>query len=149
MMIAHHGQKYGDLPYWTHPYDVAVFGQTFFGEKFGEIAIIVALLHDVIEDTDNNRRSLSRLGYSNDILDAVELVTKVEGLSYSQNIQRIIDSGNETAMMVKFADNYINFTGDKSGWAEWRIKKSQTKYFKSMESLAKNLGVTIPDEVKL
>lgn len=148
IMSAHHGQWYGNLPYWTHPFDVAAFGQEFFGDDFDEDATIAALLHDVIEDTEHTRESLSSLGYSDIVLDAVELVTKVEGLSYFENIQRIIDSDNRSSMMVKFADNYKNFTGDKSDWDPKRREKSNAKYLKSMEMLARALGVDLPEDVK-
>ena len=148
IMSAHHGQLYGNLPYWTHPFDVAALGQEFFGEAFDEDTTIAALLHDVIEDTKYTRESLSELGYSDAVLDPVELVTKVEGFSYFENIQRIIDSENRSAMMVKFADNYKNYTGDKSDWDPKRREKSNAKYLKSMEMLAEALNVELPQDVK-
>lgn len=70
----------------------------------------------------------------------VELVTKDSALSYFENIQRIIDSENRRAMMVKFADNYKNYTGDKSDWDPKRREKSNAKYLKSMTLLAEAFG---------
>jgi len=147
IMSAHLGQWYGNEPYWTHPFDVATFGKEFFGQEFDEDATIAALMHDIIEDTKHTRETLSDLGYSDIILDAVELVTKVKGLAYFENIQRIIDSGNRTAMMVKFADNYKNYTGDKSDWEPARREKSNAKYLKSMKMLAKELDVEMSDVI--
>jgi len=48
-------------------------------------------------------------------------------------------------MMVKFADNFINYTGDKSGWDPQKAAKSQAKYMKSMQDLGKVLGVKPED----
>jgi len=60
-------------------------------------------------------------------------------MSYADNIQRIISSGNKRAMMVKYADNYMNFTGDKSTWDPEKKAASQEKYKKSITTIAKNL----------
>jgi guanosine-3',5'-bis(diphosphate) 3'-pyrophosphohydrolase len=147
IMAAHSGQEYGNDPYWTHPLGVAAFGQEFFGEEFDEDAALAALMHDVIEDTNHTRKTLSYLGYSDTVLDCVELVTKDGMLSYFENIQRIIDSGNRRAMMVKFADNYKNFTGDKSDWETKKREKAQAKYMKSMLMLAEALEIELPTDI--
>lgn len=138
---AHMGQKYGSEPYWTHPKAVADLGKKVFGSKFTEIAYIAALLHDVVEDTNHGINELKNLGYSDEILSAVELLTKDNSLSYEANIKRIISSGNRIAMMVKYCDNNMNYHGDKSTWDEKRRIKSQTKYAKSLNTLGKKLGV--------
>lgn len=147
IMSAHRGQWYGNQPYWTHPFDVAAFGQELFGEEFDEDSTLAALLHDVIEDTDHTRKTLSDIGYTDIVLDCVELVTKDSTLSYLENIQKIIDSGNRRAMMVKFADNYKNFTGDKSDWEPKRREKAQKKYMKSMLMLAEALKIELPADI--
>jgi GTP diphosphokinase / guanosine-3',5'-bis(diphosphate) 3'-diphosphatase len=138
---AHEGQKYGSSPYWTHPKAVADAGKKFFGSKFDEKAYMAALLHDVIEDTPYKEAELKKLGFDDEILDAVKLLTKDKSMSYADNIQRIISSGNRRAMMVKYADNYMNFTGDKSGWDPEKKAASQAKYKKSINTIAGKLGV--------
>lgn len=148
IMKAHSGQKYGSMPYWTHPHKVAEFGQNFFGfDTFDETATLAALLHDVLEDTDHTRKTLFDFGYSDEVLDIVELVTKDSILSYFENIQEIIDSENRHAMMVKFADNYMNYKGDKSDWEPSRRQKSNAKYLKSMTMLADALDIGMPADV--
>lgn len=142
---AHAGQKYGSSPYWTHPLAVAEKGKELFGSKFTTSAYITALLHDTLEDTDLTVAELQRLGYSAQVLDSVELVTKDRSLNYEGNIRRIIQSGNRLAMMVKFADNFINYTGDMSGWDPKKAAKSQAKYLKSMQDLGRVLGVSPKD----
>ena len=144
---AHAGQRYGSDPYWTHPLAVAEKGKELFTSKFTETAYIAALLHDVVEDTNVTPSDLQRIGYNAQVIDTVELVTKDESLSYEDNIRRIIQSGNKLAMMVKFADNFINYTGDKSGWGQKRVEKSQAKYMKSMQELGKALGIRPEDHL--
>lgn len=138
---AHAGQTYGSKPYWTHPLEVAKTGKKLFGSKFTDSAYKAALLHDVIEDTPYDRSQLEQLGYSKEILDTVDLVTKVKGITYEENINRIVQSGNKLAMMVKLADNIVNYNGDKSSWPEEKRLKSQEKYRKSIEALSKKLGI--------
>lgn len=138
---AHRGQKYGSLPYWRHPLEVANVGKKVFGGKFTEDCYITALLHDVIEDTKYTLNDLLKMGYSRQILDSVDLLTKIKTLSYEDNIKRIMNSGNRIAMMVKYSDNLVNFTGDKSSWPKEKRIKSNTKYAWSLNTLGNRLGV--------
>lgn len=132
---------YGDKPYWTHPKSVATTGKKFFGNKFSPDAIKVALLHDVVEDTPYKLQQLSKMGYSPEVIQAVQLLTKNKELSYEDNIKAIINSGNRLAMMVKYADNYQNFSGDKSSWAPDKAANSQKKYLASLNMLGAKLGI--------
>ncbi len=138
---AHGDQLYGKLPYWTHPRAVALTGKKIFGSKFNSNAVKVAFLHDVVEDTHIGLDELSKLGFEPIVIQAVGLLTKDKTLGYSQNIERIIASGNPLAMMVKYADNYENFTGDKSSWDPKRAASSQKKYSMSLNMLGDKLGV--------
>lgn len=131
---AHYGQVYGDMPYYLHPIDVAERIETPSFEEY-----MAALLHDVIEDTscseDYLREMLEHLDTGDRIVDIVLLVTKDNTLSYEQNIQRIVDSGNVKAMRVKRADNWINFGGDKSHMSHERRNKLMTRYKNSIITL--------------
>ena len=138
---AHQGQQYGEKPYITHPRSVAATGKKFFGAAFTPDAIKVALLHDVVEDTPYKLKQLAKMGYSPEVVQAVELLTKNKALSYADNIKAIIASGNKLAMMVKYADNYQNFTGDKSSWDPARAAHSQKKYLASLDMLGDKLGI--------
>ena len=66
---AHRGQldKTG-VPYIFHPFHVAE-------TMTNEAAVITALLHDVIEDTDLTLDDLAREGFDEDILTALSLLT--------------------------------------------------------------------------
>lgn len=138
---AHGDQLYGKLPYWTHPRSVALTGRKMFGGKFNSEAVKVAFLHDVVEDTHIGLDELRKLDFSPQVIEAVGLLTKDKSLGYSQNIERIINSGNPLAMMVKYADNYENFTGDKSDWDPKRAASSQKKYLASLNMLGDHLGI--------
>ncbi len=138
---AHGDQLYGKLPYWTHPRAVALTGRKIFGKKFNSDAVKTAFLHDVVEDTNTSLDDLHKLDFTDQVIEAVGLLTKDKSLSYEQNIKKIIASGNPLAMMVKYADNYENFTGNKSSWDPAKADASQKKYLASLNMLGDVLGV--------
>ena len=135
------GQKYGSAPYSSHPKAVANIGKKFFGTQFTPEAVKVALLHDVLEDTPYTPPQLAKKGFSKDVIQAVQLLTKNKNLSYADNIKNIIDSGNKLAMMVKYSDNYMNFNGDKSHWDSEKANHSNKKYLASLNMLGDVLGI--------
>ena len=65
-----------------------------------------ALLHDVIEDCDVSAGDLRRAGFSERTIAIVEAVTKRadDGLTYIERIERLVASGDISAMRVKIAD---------------------------------------------
>ena len=65
---------------------------------------IVAVLHDVVEDSDGNVTfdDLVREGFSQEVIDGVRAVTKVEGESYEAFIARA--ALNPVGRAVKLAD---------------------------------------------
>ena len=98
-MKAHLGQKdrVGE-PYILHPLRVMFR----LGWDAPEAARIAAVLHDVVEDTAIQLRDLRRLGYSEEVLAAVELLSRRPDDSYEQFIERVLP--NSTARKVKRAD---------------------------------------------
>lgn len=105
--VKHSGQvdKSGD-DYIFHPVMVALECETV-------DAKIVALLHDVLEDTDTTVEELSTLGFSQKIIDALMLLTHDEALSYEEYVKKIKASGNKTAIEVKLADLTMNMDTDR------------------------------------
>jgi (p)ppGpp synthase/HD superfamily hydrolase len=93
---AHRGQldKSGQ-PYILHPLRVMFRCQT-------DAQRIVAVLHDVVEDTGCTFDDLRQLGYSEDILAALDCVTKREGESYDAFVERA--AANPIARAAKIAD---------------------------------------------
>lgn len=139
---AHAGQKYGNMPYFFHPIEVAEMAQAIVMHSNHRLAdllqldniVTAALLHDVIEDTKYTAVDL-RERFTLESIDMVVLLTKDDSLDYRANIQRIIDSGNRGAMIVKLADNRVNRGGDKSAMDSARAEKLNARYDMSIAML--------------
>lgn len=116
------------LPYIFHPYHLA--------EQMGddEYAICVALLHDVVEDTDMTFDDLKREGFPKEIITALKCLTHKKGVPYLGTYIEGIKA-NPLARKVKLADLQHNSdptrllpTEDKYElhWREERMKKYAT-----------------------
>ena len=93
---AHDGQvDKGGKPYILHPLRVMMNCES-------EAAKICAVLHDVIEDTIITLEDLTSHGFAQEIIDALDCLTKRKGESYDDFISRILP--NELACHVKLAD---------------------------------------------
>jgi len=66
----------------------------------------VALLHDVLEDSEHTPESLLQAGIPSNIIDAVQCLTKHDDEDYEQFIQRVLT--NDLAVKVKMADIHDN-----------------------------------------
>ena len=82
-------------PYICHPFRVMEAGQTM-EEK------IVGVLHDLIEDTTVTLTDLSTEGFSEEIIDAVHALSKLENEDYDHYIGRV--KKNDLAVRVKLND---------------------------------------------
>lgn len=97
---AHSGQTTRDgKPYYLHPLSVAEIVDPL-GLK--PIHRMVALLHDVIEDTEWTAFHLTENGVPMVVVDAVVAISKVDGESYDRYIERVLD--NYYSAGVKIAD---------------------------------------------
>ena len=67
-----------------------------------EITTIVALLHDVIEDSDYTITDIKQMGFSNEVIKALQLLTHDKDVDYYRYIESI--KTNEVAKEVKIAD---------------------------------------------
>jgi len=93
---AHSGQvDKGGNTYILHPLHVMM-------KCDSEDAKICAVLHDTIEDTIITLDDLKEQGFSDEIVTALECLTKREGESYDDFISRILN--NDIACRVKLAD---------------------------------------------
>ncbi len=63
---------------------------------------IVALLHDVVEDTDWTFKDLVAEGFSDNVIEALRLLTHSDGSPYEDYVQRL--ASNPLAKAVKEAD---------------------------------------------
>jgi len=139
MVIAHRQQMYGSRPYFTHPLEVAEIVATA-PWTATEDEIIAALLHDVIEDTDNTEVDISDF-FGDNVARIVGLLTKDPDLTYEDNIMRIVRGGRIEAVRVKWADNVANMSGDKSHMSSARRERLNEQYAKSFTTLSAVLGV--------
>src|SRR5919205_4530801 len=93
---AHRGQKdKAGAPYLLHPLRLMLRMDT-------EAAMMAAVLHDVVEDTEWTLERLREAGFSEEVLDAVDCLTHREGESYQQFMERV--RMNPIARQVKIAD---------------------------------------------
>jgi (p)ppGpp synthase/HD superfamily hydrolase len=93
---AHEGQVGKDgLPYICHPLHVAE-------QMDDETSTCVALLHDVVEDTDMTLDDLRSRGMPDEVCEAVRLLTHERYQPYADYVRAV--AGNETARKVKLAD---------------------------------------------
>lgn len=102
IQFAHAGQKdKAGTDYFLHP--AAVWRRL--PANAPEYAQHAALLHDIVEDTGYTLDYLRLLGYSEETLAIVDLLTKrPDEEHYMASIRRIIGSGNEWAIRIKHAD---------------------------------------------
>lgn len=97
---AHAGQTdKGGQPYVLHPLRVMLRVAT-------ESERIAAVLHDVVEDSDVSLEALSAQGFSDDVVCAVEALTKRPGETRLEAAHRA--AANAIARVVKLADNAEN-----------------------------------------
>jgi (p)ppGpp synthase/HD superfamily hydrolase len=78
-----------------------------------EAAMIVAVLHDVVEDSDWTLEQLRSEGFSEEVLQAVDCVTHREGESYDEFVERV--RANAIACNVKIADLEDNMNVKRIG----------------------------------
>ena len=96
---AHHGQvdKSG-VPYIYHPVHLAEQMET-------EEECVVALLHDVVEDTSITFKDLEK-EFSHTVIEALKLLTHDKSVDYMEYVRKI--KNNPIARKVKLADLHHN-----------------------------------------
>ncbi len=83
------------MPYVFHPFHVAE-------QMPDEETTVTALLHDVIEDTHYTLQDLRDMGFAEEVLDALALMTHDKSVPYLDYVAKI--RGNRIARTVKLAD---------------------------------------------
>jgi (p)ppGpp synthase/HD superfamily hydrolase len=94
----------------------------------GERAQVVALLHDVLEDTPVTAGHLQDLGFSQEVLIAVTCLTRVPGVSYVDYLVGILNHPDPVVRMVKLADLEANLEDVDNVPDETRRKAMRTKF---------------------
>ena len=123
---AHHGQQdKSGVPYVFHPLHLAE-------QMEDEICCCVALLHDVVEDTDIPLGQLAK-DFPAQVVEAVRLLTHDPDTDYFDYVRAI--KGNPIAMKVKLADLAHNM--DASRFAGVQVPKERIGYFRDKYTKAR------------
>ena len=129
-----------DQPYWIHPFTVAMRGFTGYGDVKSISYAIVGLLHDIPEDTGMAVEALAQLiELTDEEIAAIKLLTRQNGMSYTEYIDSIMESENEIAINVKIEDLLHNMNLDRFTEADIAItnwdKNRFDKYKKAFDKL--------------
>jgi len=124
---AHHGQvDQGGIPYIFHPFHLAE-------QMEDEYTTCVALLHDVVEDTEVTLEELATI-FPKEVIEAVNIMTHRKGEPYLAYVARIKE--NPIAKAVKLAD--LRHNSDESrleNASEETLAYFREKYKKAFEIL--------------
>ena len=114
------------MPYVFHPFHLAE-------QMDDEISTVCALLHDVIEDTDITVEMLDQMGFPQEVLTVLELLTHDEAVPYMDYVKNI--SLNPIAKKVKIADLLHNSDVSRLDFVdEYAVKRNQ-KYQEALRIL--------------
>ena len=114
------------LPYVFHPFHLAE-------QMPDELTAAAALLHDVVEDTPYTLDDLRSQGFPETVIDALELLTHREGVSYFDYVAAI--KSNPIARQVKMADLRHNSDLTRLDVVDSKALARVEKYKKALEIL--------------
>ena len=118
----HKGQKYGGHDYYEYHITGVVNTLELVAKEVTEDMIIVALLHDVLEDTSCTLETIYNI-FGDNVTTAVSILTKSERLSQADYIERIVRC--KTPRIVKYADSLFNHQECVKGGNMKRAEKYQ------------------------
>lgn len=114
------------LPYVFHPFHLAE-------QMKDENTTIVALLHDVVEDTEYTIQDLKNMGFDKDVIEAISILTHDENVPYEEYVLKI--KTNPIASTVKLADLMHNSDLCRLENVTEKDLKRVEKYKKAIKSL--------------
>ena len=96
----------GNIPYIVHPQAVA---ETLinWGESEDSNAVKIAWGHDLLEDTQVTESEIISAS-SEEVLQAIKMLTCPEGMEKMQYLQSVAASGRRNVLLVKIADRICN-----------------------------------------
>lgn len=112
-----------------HPLAVGMMGKT-------DAERIVGFLHDVVEDTRYDFDDLVEIGFSEEVISALRLLTHDKETPYMEYIERICKSGNRTAINVKLNDLRHNLARGREGGHTRCVEK----HLVALEYIEKSIG---------
>lgn len=117
---AHKGQiDKGRVPYVYHPFHLAEQMKT-------EETVIVALLHDVVEDTERTIDDIRALGFPESVIEALSILTHDKSVDYMDYVAKI--KTNPIAKAVKIADLEHNSDLSRLDAADEKTRTRIKKY---------------------
>ncbi len=114
------------IPYVFHPFHLAE-------QMVTEETTIVALLHDVVEDTEYTIEDIAEMGFGKAITDAITLLTHDDSVEYMDYVRSI--KNNPIAKAVKLADLRHNSDLSRLDVVDERAIARREKYMKSITLL--------------
>lgn len=114
------------MPYVFHPFHLAEQMTT-------EETTVVALLHDLVEDTDYTIADLTEMGFPKAITEAIGLMTHGEGVDYFAYVAAIKE--NPIAKAVKIADLTHNSDLTRLDEVTEKALSRREKYQKALKML--------------
>ena len=124
---AHKNQKdKSGMPYVFHPFHLAEQMET-------EETVIVALLHDVAEDTRYTLKKLSKMGFGDNVIEALALLTHDPKVAYMDYVRAIKE--NPIARAVKLADLNHNSDTTRLDKVDEKALKRREKYLEAIRIL--------------
>lgn len=119
-------------PYFLHPVYVSQ------NECIKGKGKVVAILHDIIEDTDVTKETLLDMGFEKDIVETIVLLTRNKDIDYFDYVRKIRDSNNSYAYWVKVADLDNNMDLSRLDDVTDKDIKRAEKYQKALDILFRN-----------
>src|SRR5215475_4336676 len=124
---AHLGQRdKGGAPYILHPLRVMMRMES-------EAAMIAATLHDVVEDSDWTIEQLRGEGFSEEVLEALDCLTRRDSETYDEFVARA--QANAIARQVKIADLEDNMNVKRIGEMTPKDHARIEKYHRAWRAL--------------
>ena len=114
------------MPYVFHPFYLAE-------QMTDEISTVCALLHDVIEDTEYTFEDMQKMGFPQEVIDVLKLLTRENGVPYMEYVEKIKE--NPIAKQVKLADLKHNSDLTRMDVIDESALQRAKKYSQARESL--------------
>ena len=115
------------LPYVFHPFHLAE-------QMTDEYTTVTALLHDIAEDTNYTLNDLKEMGYPDEVITALTLLTHDDGSEYMDYVKRL--KNNPIARAVKLADLKHNSDLSRYDKIDGNAIKRTAKYQQAIEILS-------------
>ena len=114
-------------PYVFHPFHLAE-------QMTDEISTVCALLHDVVEDTQYELEDLREMGYPEEVIEVLKLLTHADDVPYMEYVKEI--AKNPIAKQVKLADLRHNSDTTRLDVVDEKAKARVLKYKEAIEFLS-------------